>query len=103
MTTAKQIATEVARKHGVAVSFLIGPNKKKERLSIRNEALHEIRSQLGWSYNRIGEMFGLDHKTVMGGVYSYRNGQGPDVTPDMESDRRERLDRIWAKVKEAME
>ena len=38
----------------------------------RSILYHNIRKELGWSYQSIANMFGKNHATVMNGIFKYR-------------------------------
>lgn len=64
-TRMRLIAQAVAEKHGVGVPDLFGPVRFGRIARARQEAMYEVRRQTGWSYPRIGQLFGRHHSTVM--------------------------------------
>ena len=43
-----------------------------EYLYPRSILYHNIRKELGWSYQNIANLFGKNHATVMNGIFKYR-------------------------------
>lgn len=63
--TAKAIIAEVARDHGVTPADLIGRSLKPIHYNPRRSAIKRIRIELGYSLNRIGQIFdNRDHSTI---------------------------------------
>lgn len=68
--TADGILNQTASKHGLKVSDLKSQSRIRFVLNARNEAMKELREQLGYSYAEIGRVFGKDHSTVMNALRS---------------------------------
>lgn len=64
-----------------AANIIFGANEKdifcstRKRFSvkIRHMSFYYLRTELGWTYERIGTLFKLHHGTVLSGVKDFRN------------------------------
>jgi hypothetical protein len=67
--TMREIAEDVAYRHGVSVDDLTGPSRAKMHTGPRQEAMWMMSKAKRWSLPRIGQFFGdRDHTTVLHGV-----------------------------------
>ena len=79
-STAAELVHAVAELHGFTADDLTGPRRFKKLAYARMHAYAVIRTVLGWSYPRIGKMFGdRDHTTVMHGVKRFDELRANDV------------------------
>ncbi len=66
---AADIIANVALRHDVTVSQLMGRKRYPEFVAARHEAMFRIRQELVWSFPKIGKLFGRrDHSTIMHAV-----------------------------------
>lgn len=63
--TGRGIQLEYCERYGITLADMVGPCRKKRFAIPRQEAMAEVRKRLGWSYPRIGKLFGKDHTTVL--------------------------------------
>lgn len=68
----KRIIREVAQAHRVTVDDITGPRRFRNYVAARREAMQRIRSELGFSFPRIGRLFNRDHTAVL---YACRGGR----------------------------
>ncbi|NBN62077.1 helix-turn-helix domain-containing protein [Pannonibacter tanglangensis] len=72
MTPAKPkgaaIASEIAAKHRVTLADLTGPCRQRAIFRARAELAYRLRTELGWSFPRIGRLLNRDHTTIMNQV-----------------------------------
>jgi chromosomal replication initiation ATPase DnaA len=61
----------IALKHGLQREDLLGRNRKEKATRARQEAYYKFRYK-GWSYRKIGKLFGRDHKTVVSGFEKHK-------------------------------
>jgi chromosomal replication initiator protein len=67
--TWREIAREVARKHGLSFEELLGPGKAYRVSHPRQELMWRMHRELGLSTVRIGQLLGeRDHSTVSHGI-----------------------------------
>lgn len=66
--SADQIIIDVARKHNLMKSDLVGPSRKREIFQARREAIVEIREKLQLSFKEIGRIFNRDHSTIVSAI-----------------------------------
>ena len=64
---ARNIISVVAHRHRMTVDRLMTATERDATVA-RQEAMHEVRRQLRWSYPHLGALFERDHTTVMHGV-----------------------------------
>jgi len=65
-TCGQDIMQAAANYFGLTVADLIGPARKKEIMKARQISMYIIKSELGYSYGKIGDDFGKrNHSTVM--------------------------------------
>lgn len=69
--TMRQIATEVAEKHGVRLRDLTGRETGRIYVRARFEAMTRIRDELNFSLPQIGRFFNRDHTTVINALRRY--------------------------------
>lgn len=67
----REIAAEVAAEHGMTTAELRQPTRAWHVSHVRQEAMRRMH-EAGYSYPRIGRLFGLHHSTVLEGVRSAR-------------------------------
>ena len=60
-----KIICDVSDKQKVPVTEILGPLRHKYIMRARDEAIHRIRKELGYSTTKIGRIFGRDHSTVL--------------------------------------
>lgn len=68
MTPADAILADEARRANATVEELISPRRFAHLVRARQRAMWRIRQATGWSYPKIGRLFGRDHTTVMHAV-----------------------------------
>lgn len=56
----------IALKHGLQREDLLGRSRKAQISRARQEAFYALRYR-GWSFPRIGKLFGRDHSTIIDG------------------------------------
>lgn len=66
--TMRQIATEVAQRHGLTLEDLRGPNAAQAYARPRWEAMAIIREKTAFSLPQIGRFFNRDHTSVFHGL-----------------------------------
>ena len=59
--------TAIAARHGVLLEEMLGGRRMAGMAQARHEAWALLKER-GWSYPRIGELFGFDHSGVITGV-----------------------------------
>lgn len=62
---ARAMTAEVAEKHGVEAPFLLKDIRFIEVVIARNELIHRLRHEIGWSWERIGRFMGKDHTSCI--------------------------------------
>jgi chromosomal replication initiation ATPase DnaA len=67
----RDIAKEVADKHGFTLDDLMIRSRRQKLSIARHEAFYRMRYELNLSYPKIGSFFGMDHTSVMHGVYKH--------------------------------
>ena len=67
----RKIIMDVARARGVDTASIMDKSRKNVIARARHEIFYRLRTELGWSYPRIGRVFGLDHTTVLWGASSH--------------------------------
>lgn len=68
----KAIIKEVCERHRLSPSAVLSRSRMNEIVIARHEIWHRVRSELGWSYPRIGKVIGgFDHTTVLSGVRAH--------------------------------
>lgn len=71
-TKPKQILREVAEKHELRVADLLGPSRRRTIAWARHEAFDKIYRQTNMSLPQIGDMFAMDHTSVLYGIWAHR-------------------------------
>lgn len=76
------LINEIARKHCVPVSGIIGKDRTSDAVTARNEVLYEVRRKNPrLSFPKIGLWFGRDHTAVMFAIASHaRRNNLPKLT-----------------------
>ena len=67
--TKRNILEDVAQRHGVRESDILKPDRRKEIVAARAEAMRRL-YEYNKSYSETARIFGVDHTTVM---YHVRN------------------------------
>jgi chromosomal replication initiator protein len=62
------IVREVCEAHDVKRDEIFKKNRSKKLVMARGVIYDRIRKELGWSYPKIGKLFGRDHTTILHGV-----------------------------------
>lgn len=62
------IVREVCETHDVTRDEIFKKNRSKKLVMARGVIYDRIRKELGWSYPKIGKLFGRDHTTILHGV-----------------------------------
>ena len=62
------IVREVCETHDVTRDEIFEKNRSKKLVMARGVIYDRIRNELGWSYPKIGKLFGRDHTTILHGV-----------------------------------
>jgi len=62
------IVREVCEAHDVTRDEIFEKNRSKKMVMARGVIYDRIRKELGWSYPKIGKLFGKDHTTILHGV-----------------------------------
>jgi len=62
------ILRDVCKSQGVTRDEIFSRNRNKKLVMARAVIYDRIRKELGWSYPRIGKIFGRDHTTVLHGI-----------------------------------
>lgn len=66
---AKEIISDIAKKHGVLYSDIVSERRFKRAMPARFEAYWAIKNTFPWSLPRIARLFGKsDHTTIINGV-----------------------------------
>lgn len=88
--TMRELAEEVAHRHGLTLEDLKGPSRRQEISQPRQEAMALICAERRWSLPQIGRFFGgRDHTTVLHGARAHErrsmgvasNLDGPNEKP----------------------
>jgi len=66
--TSEHIVKAVANHYGITSVDLLGKSQMREYALPRQVAMYFCREQLKWPFQKIGELFGRDHSTVMSSV-----------------------------------
>lgn len=66
------LVREVCENHGVAALELCGFSRQAPVPAARADLWTALKVKYRWSYPRIGEVFGVDHTTVMSHVKNYK-------------------------------
>lgn len=61
----------ICQKHHVTFENAFGTRHLKSHVAARHEAWHHIRKKSEWSFPEIGDLFGVDHTTVVGAVKKF--------------------------------
>lgn len=87
-TTAKTIIMEIAAKHGITPSELMGPSRKVAFVVARKEAAYEMRVQMPWmSLQQIGaRLGGRDYTTILYSIRSHAEANGLPI-PEADYDK----------------
>jgi chromosomal replication initiator protein len=72
--TAEEIAKAVANHYGVRYEDILGKSQTREMALPRQMAMYLCRERLKLTYQKIGEIFGRDHSTVMSSVKLIEKG-----------------------------
>ncbi len=67
----KQIAMDICKKYDVSFEEIIGEDRKRDLVRVRQEIFYTIRTELGWSLPEIGNRFNRDHTTILHGIQKY--------------------------------
>lgn len=99
MTPKEKILNEVAliaHSHSLALRDLMVPARFHHIVKARNHAMWHIRTVHGYSFPRIGRIFGIHHATVIHGIASHMliNGIRNDYTISLEIKRKRARDRF---------
>lgn len=70
----EQIVKAVAGHYGILVEDVMGKSQTREMATPRQVAMYLIRERLKWPFQKIGDFFGRDHSTVMGGIKLVQKG-----------------------------
>lgn len=62
------IVREVCEAHDITRNEIFEKNRSKKMVMARGIIYDRIRKELGWSYPKIGKLFGKDHTTILHGV-----------------------------------
>lgn len=78
-----EIVNEVCKEHDISRELIFSGTRKKNAALVRGIIYDRIRKELGWSYPKIGNIFGKDHTTVLHGIkmalqYRIQNGGEKD-------------------------
>lgn len=77
MTESEEIIYRVAREHDIGPRDLRGPGRHRAVAWPRQQAMYELRAQLGLSFPVIGRILGhRDHTTIMHGCKAYERRNG---------------------------
>ena len=71
---ARSIIADVAREHDVTREEILSRSNPMRIVTARHDAMHRVRQELGWSYERIGRLFNRDHSTVLAAVRKTKEG-----------------------------
>ena len=75
--TIKSIIEAVAAEHGTTYERIISPDRRREVVRVRQEAMWTVRNHGIWSLPAIGRAFaGRDHATVLHGVRAHEKRMG---------------------------
>lgn len=66
---ARVIVAEVSEKHGVNPRSLMAGFRYCGIVKARTEVVYRLRTEIGWSFTRIGMFLGRDHTSI---IYAYR-------------------------------
>lgn len=81
--TMREIASEVAHRHGLTLEDLKGPSRRQEISQPRQEAMALMCAERRWSLPQIGRFFGgRDHTTVIHGVRAHQRRTEADSIPN---------------------
>lgn len=73
--TAEKIASVTAQHYGIKVEDILGKSQEREYVTPRQIAMFLCREKLKLAYQKIGEIFGRDHSTVMASVRQIQNNE----------------------------
>lgn len=107
MTPKEKILNEVAliaHSHSLALRDLMVPARFPHIVKARNHAMWHIRTVHGYSFPRIGAIFGIHHATVIHGIASHMllKGIRNDYTDSLEIKRKRARDRFNRMKKKAL-
>jgi chromosomal replication initiator protein len=74
LITPETLLKEIAGRYGVKTEDLLGKSQTREHVLPRQIAMFLCRNQLKMAYQKIGELFGRDHSTVMSSVKLVQKG-----------------------------
>lgn len=99
MTPKEKILNEVAliaHSHSLALRDLMVPARFPHIVKARNHAMWHIRTVHGYSFPRIGRIFGIHHATVIHGIASHMliKGIRNEYTISLEIKRKRARDRF---------
>ena len=69
----KQVATEVAKAHGLTFHELVSERRHKKYIKARHEAMHMMYDETSLSMVQIGKILNRDHTSVLHGIKAYKN------------------------------
>jgi chromosomal replication initiator protein len=72
--TPEKIIKAVAAHYGVRSEDLLGKSQMKEYVLPRQIAMYLCREHLKWPFQKIGQLFGRDHSTVMSSAKQVQKG-----------------------------
>lgn len=72
----RQIASQVARKHGVSMADLVSHRRDKQIAAARQEAMWRLKAETSMTLPAIGRRFNRDHTTVLYSVRKYAQTAG---------------------------
>lgn len=99
MTPKEKILNEVAliaHSHNLALRDLMVPARFPHIVKARNHAMWHIRTVHGYSFPRIGAIFGIHHATVIHGIAAHMSLKGieNEYTMSLEKKRKRARDRF---------
>lgn len=97
--TGRSIQLEYCERYGITLTDMLGPCRAKRFAVPRQEAMAEVRKRLGWSYPRIGKLFGKDHSTILWACR--KHGIEADPTASLAAQKSARTRNLMIKLVEA--
>lgn len=70
---AEEIVADVSKKYGVACEVIMGKRRTRTVVAARHCAIRRIRKETTLSLFEIGDLFEMDHTTV---IYILKKGEG---------------------------
>ena len=75
------LVVAICKKYHVMISGVLCPKRTQALCRARHEIWWSIRSQTQLSVSEIGELFGVDHTTVLNGIDSHARRHGTQENP----------------------